>query len=596
MTGPDSGQDGADSLPQNAFLGVERSLTGRKWIGPTILEDRRAASIAQSTGLPNLLCRVLARFDLPPGSEAAYLEPKLRDLMRDPSELLDMDAAATRFAVAAKHRQRVAIFADYDVDGGSAAALLTCWLREFGVEPTVYVPDRISEGFGPNPDAMSLLASSHDLIVCVDCGTSSPEAINASDDTDVIVVDHHRGPDELPSAFAVVNPNRRDESGDLQHLCAAGVAYLFLVAANRVMRAGGSREPDLIPMLDLVALATVADVVPLVGLNRAFVRQGLEIMRRRARPGLAAIADVSGLKGPLKASDLGFRIGPRINAGGRMGRSNLGAGLLRTTDDLAAGGIARELDDLNAERRRLADAVAETAIAQAERRGLDAPVVWAAGPGWHPGIVGIVAAQLVERSGRPAIVIGVKEGRGRGSGRSIPGVDLEAAIKQCLQERLLAKAGGHRMAVGLDVEESKIDAAMKRLGEIVAERAASTIRANRELRLDAQVSQDSITAETIESLEQAGPYGSGSPEPKWALAHQRVTFCKDFGSVVRVGLADGMGRKLSAVAFPRPGNPLCGALPKLQGETAHFAGTFEIDAFRGRKRPQLLIEDAAPAR
>ncbi len=596
MTGTDSGQGGADSPPGDAFLGVERSVTGRRWVGPTLPEDRRASSIAQSTGLPNLLCRVLARFDLPPGSEVAYLEPKLRDLMRDPSELLDMDAAAKRLAFAAKRRQRVAIFADYDVDGGSAAALLTCWLREFGVEPTVYVPDRISEGFGPNPDAMSLLASSHDLIVCVDCGTSSPEAIKASDGADVIVVDHHRGPDELPPAFAVVNPNRRDESGDLQHLCAAGVAYLFLVAANRTMRAEGLPEPDLIPMLDLVALATVADVVPLVGLNRAFVRQGLEVMRRRARPGLAAIADVSRLKGPLKASDLGFRIGPRINAGGRMGRSKLGAGLLSEADGPAAAAIARDLDHLNSERRRRADTVAEAAVAQAERRGLDAPVVWAAESGWHPGIVGIVAARLVEWSDRPAIVIGVDSGRGRGSGRSIPGVDLEAAVGQCLRERLLAKAGGHSMAVGLDVEESKIGSAMERLGEIVAERTASTARANRELRLDAQVSQDSITAETIESLEQAGPYGSGSPEPKWALASQRVTYCRDFGNIVRVGLADGMGRKISAVAFPRPGNPLCGTLPKLLGETAHFAGTFEIDAFRGRRRPQFLIEDAKPTR
>lgn len=585
-----------DSLTGDAFLGVERSVTGRRWVGPTLLEDRRAVAIAQSTGLPDLLCRVLARFDLPPGSEAAYLEPKLRDLMRDPSELFDMDAAATRFGSAARHRQRVAIFADYDVDGGSAAALLTCWLREFGVEPTVYVPDRISEGFGPNPEAMSLLARDHDLIVCVDCGTSSPEALKAADGTDVIVVDHHRGPDELPPAFAVVNPNRRDESGDLRHLCAAGVAYLFLVAANRVMRAEGLREPDLIPMLDLVALATVADVVPLVGLNRAFVRQGLEIMRRRARPGLVAIADISGLKGPPTASDLGFRIGPRINAGGRMERSKLGADLLKAADDQAAVDIARQLDDLNAERRRRADTVAEAAVAQAEGRGLDAPVVWAAGPGWYPGIVGIVAAQLVERSGRPSIVIGVKEGRGRGSGRSIPGVDLEAAIGQCLRERLLAKAGGHSMAVGLDVDESKIEPAMERLGAIVAEQAVSMDRANRDLRLDAQVSQDSITEETIESLERAGPYGAGAPEPKWALARQRVTFCKDFGNIVRLGLADGMGRKISAVAFPRPGNPLCGTLPKLLGETAHFAGTFEIDAYRGRRRPQFLIEDAAPAR
>lgn len=596
MTGTDSREGRTDSPPRDAFLGVERSLTERRWVGPTLLEDRRAASIAQRTGLPNLLCRVLARIDLPLGSEASYLEPKLRDLMRDPSELLDMDAAAERFASAAKNQEQVAIFADYDVDGGSAAALLTSWLTEFGVEPNVYVPDRISEGFGPNPAAMYRLADSHDLIVCVDCGTSSHEAISAAADTDVIVVDHHRGPDVLPPALAVVNPNRRDESGDLQYLCAAGVAYLFLVAANRVMRTEGLREPDLISMLDLVALATVVDVVPLVGLNRAFVRQGLEIMRRRARPGLAAIADVSGLKGPLKASDFGFRIGPRINAGGRMGRSELGAGLLTTADDLEAARIARELNDLNAERRRLADEVTEAAVAQAERRGLDAPVVWAAGPSWHPGIVGIVAARLAERSGRPAIVIGVEAGRGRGSGRSVPGVDLEDAVGQCLRERLLVKAGGHSMAVGLDVEEAKVEPAMERLGSIVAERKGMTARANRELRLDAKVSQDSITAETIESLEQAGPFGAGSPEPKWALAHQRVTYCEDFGNVVRVGLADGMGRRISAVAFPRPGNAFCGTLPELLGKTAHFAGTFEIDAFRGRRRPQFLIEDAALAR
>ena len=376
-----------------AFLSVESSLTGRLWRGPDATLERTAEALAQDSRLPLPVARVLAARGVSAQEAPGYLDPKLRDLLPDPLSLRDMAKAAARIAEAVLGRQRIAIFADYDVDGGASAALLIDWLRQQGHEATLYIPDRIDEGYGPNAPAMAALAEGHDLIICVDCGTLSHEALAAAAPRDVIVLDHHQGGETLPPALAVVNPNRADEDGSLGHLCAAGVVFLTLVQANRTLREGGHSQPDLIGLLDLVALATVADVAPLIGVNRAFVRQGLTIMARRERPGLVALSDVARLDSAPNAFHLGFLLGPRINAGGRVGRADLGAQCLSCTDAARAAKYAAELDELNRDRRAIEAAVREEALAQVEARG--APLLaWAAGDGWHPGVVGIVAARV----------------------------------------------------------------------------------------------------------------------------------------------------------------------------------------------------------
>ena len=400
-----------------AFFDVENSLTGRRWGGPDLDTARQAEAVAQATGLPVPLCQILARRNVPPDMAESFLAPTLRDLMSDPRDLRDAEIAAKRLVSAVTRREKVAVFADYDVDGGSSAALLISWLRSFGMSTTLYVPDRIDEGYGPNDEAMRALAADHDLIICVDCGTLSHGPIAAVRGADVVVLDHHLGGETLPAALAVVNPNRQDEDGALGHLCAAAVVFLVLVETGRQLREDGRQGPELMALLDLVALATVADVAPLVGVNRAFVRQGLRIMSRRERKGLAALADVAGIDTAPAAYHLGYLLGPRINAGGRVGRADLGARLLATDDPNEAQSIAEKLDELNAERRDIEASVLAAAVAQAEARGLDAPLVWAAGPGWHPGVVGIVASRLMEAAGRPAGVIGIQDGVCIGSGR-----------------------------------------------------------------------------------------------------------------------------------------------------------------------------------
>ena len=482
-----------------SFLGIEASLTGRRWIGPAPDQQRKAEALEQQTGLAAALCQILAKRDVDAADVDAFLSPTLKDLLPDPRSMKDVEKAAKRLLDAANSSQKIAIFADYDVDGGSSAALLVDWLRQLGQRATLYVPDRISEGYGPNIPAMTKLASSHDLIICVDCGTLSHEAIAAASGADVLVLDHHLGGETLPPALAVVNPNRQDETGDLAHLCAAAVVFLVLVEAGRQMREAGKRGPDLMAMLDLVALATVADVAPLLGVNRAFVRQGLRVMTRRERPGLAALADVTKLDKAPSSQTLGFMFCPRVNAGGRIGKSDLGARLLSTHDSAEALSIAQKLDELNAERRAVEDQVRLSAQEQAEERGFDAPLVWAAGEGWHPGVVGIVASRLKESTNRPAIVIGLEGDEGKGSGRSVSGIDLGAQIHRLVQEGLLLKGGGHKMAAGLTVARDKLEQAMARLSELLAKQGASELGAA-DLKLDGILMPAAASVEMIDQL------------------------------------------------------------------------------------------------
>ena len=578
-----------------AFLNVSCSLTGRRWVGPTAEEDRLSEAMVQDTDLPAPLCRMLVRRDVDARGAANFLAPTLRDLMPDPHQMKDMQKAATRFLRAVKAHEKIAIFADYDVDGGSSAALLITWLRDMGLAATLYIPDRIDEGYGPNDEAMATLAANHDLIICVDCGTLSHGPIAAAKDADVIVLDHHLGGETLPPAHAVVNPNRQDETGDLGHLCAAAVVFMMLVEANRQMRTDGPKGPDLMAMLDLVALATVADVAPLIGVNRAFVRQGLVVMGRRQRIGITALADVAGLDQAPTSYHLGFLLGPRVNAGGRIGKADLGARLLATADKNEAEALATRLDDLNTERREVEAQVRELALEQATERGLDGPLVWAAGEGWHPGVVGIVAARLKEATNRPAVVIGLDGDIGKGSGRSVSGIDLGAAIQRVAAEELLIKGGGHKMAAGLTVDREKLDAAMDRLSTLLAKQGAADI-GPADLRLDGLLMPGAVSTDLVDQIEKAGPFGAGAPGPRFAFPDCQIHFAKRVGANhLKVSFGDGLGRRIDAISFGAMDGEMGPALVNHNGARFHLAGRLDINTWQGRTSVQLRLEDAAAA-
>lgn len=581
-----------DALP--AFLGVAASATGRRWRGPSPGEERLTEAMAQATGLAPAVAGVLVRRGVAPQDASRYLAPALRDLLPDPMRLKDMGAAAGRLVRAVKRGERIAVFADYDVDGAASAALLLTWLREMGGEATLYIPDRTLEGYGPNLPAMQALGAAHALILCVDCGTLSHEPIAAAG-CDVVVLDHHLAGETLPDAMAVVNPNRQDEAGDLGHLCAAAVVFLMLVEANRQLRGAGAAGPDLMAMLDLVALATVADVAPLTGVNRAFVRQGLAVMARRERAGLAALADVARLDRSPTAYHLGFLLGPRVNAGGRVGAADLGARLLSTADPREAAELAAELDRLNEERRRIEISVLEQAMAQVEARGAEAPLVWAAGEGWHPGVVGIVAARLKEAWDRPAVVIGLQDGEGKGSGRSVEGVDLGHAVQKAAAEGLLLKGGGHRMAAGLTVARPALEPAMARLAELLARQGAGA-GGPRELRLDGVLMPSACTPDLVEALEAAGPFGAAAPAPRFALPSVMIRHARRVGDChLKLTLSDGAGARLDAIAFRAFQGPLGPLLEARADAPMHLAGRLDLNHWQGRRNVQLRLEDAADA-
>lgn len=582
-----------------AYLGVTRSVTGRRWTGPGADVERAGLAIAQATGLPEIVGRLLAAHGVSTEAATRFLTPTLRDLMPDPSSLAGMDEAAARVCAAVDRGQRIAIFGDYDVDGGASVALLIDWLRHLGRPATPYIPDRIDEGYGPNVAAMQELGHNHDLIICVDCGTLSHEPIAAAraEGADVVVIDHHLPGPDLPDAI-VVNPNRVDDRSGLGHLCAAGVVFLLLVACNRFLRNGPivekSGEPNLMAMLDLVAIATIADVAPLLGLNRAFVRQGLAVLARRERPGLVALADVAGLTAPPSSRDLGFALGPRINAGGRIGAADLGMRLLSTRDAHEAAALAEKLDHLNTERRQVEAAVLDAAMQQIETRAALGPLVWAAGEGWHPGVVGIVASRLKERYNRPAIVIGLDGDEGKGSGRSVPGIDLGTAVSGLSASGVLRKGGGHKMAAGLTVARDRLTEALDALSVLLARQGAGD-GSPEDLRLTGAIAPPLATPELIGQIEAAGPFGPANPAPRLALADVVPTGVRIVGQghcQVRIGNG---GPALACIAFRAAETGIADFLTNAANERRpiHVAGRLEIDDWGGRRKAKLRIEDVA---
>ena len=574
------------------FLDVESSISGRRWTGPNISVDRQAEMILQETNFSSAIANVLARLGVEANQVKNYIKPSLRDLMPNPLKILDMEKAASRINIAVNNHERIAIFADYDVDGATSGALLHDWLTQLGNIPTLYVPDRIEEGYGPNIVAMETLANVHDLIICVDCGTLSHETINKITNTDIIILDHHLGGETLPNAYAVVNPNRQDEKGDLYYLCAAGVVFLTLVAANSIRRNNNKSTPDLLNMLDLVALGTVADVAPLIGFNRALVRQGLKVMAKRERIGITALSDIAKMNNAPSPYHLGYLLGPRINAGGRVGKADLGIRLLTCKNFDEANSIADKLNQLNDERRSIEATVQIQALEQVEKMDSNSALAWAAGEGWHPGVVGIVASRIKEITNKPTVVIGLDEHEGKGSGRSISGIDLGSSIATLQRENLIIRGGGHKMAAGLSLEREKLEIAMSRLNELLANQGSKSFQ-TRELQLDGALSLPAITIELLEQLETAGPFGAGAPGPKFALPFMRITFAKRAGeSHLRLRLVDDSGASIDAIAFGAFKSDLGKTLENHKGQIFHVAGRLEIDTWNGRMRPKLNLEDA----
>ncbi|MFZ0778822.1 MAG: single-stranded-DNA-specific exonuclease RecJ [Xanthobacteraceae bacterium] len=590
------------------FLGVQNSATGRAWRDR--LDERgavRALDIAQRHELPELLARILAGRNIEADAVAAFLDPTIKHAMPDPHVLTAMKEAAERIADAVTRGESVAIFGDYDVDGATSAALLARYLRQCGLAPIIHIPDRLFEGYGPNVEAVRALAErGAKLLVCVDCGTTSIEPLVEAKKLglDTVVIDHHQADEELPPAVAIVNPNRRDDLSGLGHLAAVGLTFMTVVALNRVLRGrgfwqAGRSEPDLLALLDDVALGTVADVVPLIGLNRAFVAKGLIALRRRERAGHVSLMDVARLTGPPEAWHLGFLLGPRINAGGRIGRADLGVKLLLEDDPIEAAKIAGELDRLNQERQ----AIEQGTLAQAEAEasaalGLEekGAVVVTAAEGWHPGVVGIVAGRLKEKFGRPAFAIALEPGGiGTGSGRSIAGVDIGRAVRRAVTEGLLLKGGGHAMAAGVTLRKGAL-AELRAFLEATLGADVETARRSSGLMIDGAVTAAAANAELIAMIERAGPFGSGNPEPVIALPAHTVTYAEEVGQAhVRVRLKSADGSGLNAIAFRAAGQKLGVALRNSRGQRVHAAGTFALDRWQGEERVQFKLTDIAPA-
>ncbi|WP_192257204.1 single-stranded-DNA-specific exonuclease RecJ [Mesorhizobium caraganae] len=587
------------------FLDVRQSATGVSWEHRlSERQDMTALAIAQGHGVPDIVARVLAGRGVTADHAERFLDPTIRDLLPDPASLTDMDKAAARIAEAVMAKEKVAIFGDYDVDGAASSALLKRFLVHFSVPSEIYIPDRIFEGYGPNPEAMrELVSRGATLIVTVDCGTNSAVSIDAAKaaGADVVVLDHHQVGGALPEATAVVNPNREDDLSGQGHLCAAGVVFLALVQTARILRSRlpDAAQPDLLSLLDLAALATVCDVVPLIGVNRAFVVKGLQMARQQKNEGLAALARVSRIGEPISTFHLAYLIGPRINAGGRIGDAALGSRLLATDDPVEAGTIAETLDRLNQERQQmeLEMLAAARAEADAELAGGNGPaIIVTASTNWHPGIVGLIASRLKDHTRRPAFAIAFNaNGIGTGSGRSVSGFDLGRLVREAADAGLIVKGGGHGMAAGITVERAK-------LGELRAffeQRAAAEVfrlQDEESLAIDGALAAEGATLSLLDALEKAGPFGAGHVAPVFALPRHRLADARTVGTNhIRADLQSESGGRIQAIAFRAVDTALGEFLFKNRGKTIHVAGSLSGNYWNGNRSVQFRISDAAKA-
>lgn len=591
---------------KRTFLGVKRSATGLCWEHRlTERQEMTALTMAQSHGVPDIVARVLAGRGVTAEETEQFLDPTIKNLLPDPASLTDMERAAERIARAIRNREKVAIFGDYDVDGAASSALLRRFLDFYGIESEIYIPDRIFEGYGPNPEAMRELAGrGARLIVTVDCGTNSAPSIDAAllAGAEVVVLDHHQVGGPLPVAVAVVNPNREDDLSGQGHLCAAGVVFLALVQTARLLRSEqpDAPQPDLLSLLDLVALATICDVVPLIGVNRAFVVKGLVAARQQRNEGLAALARIARIGEPINTFHLSFLIGPRINAGGRIGDAALGSRLLATDDPVEAGQIAQTLDRLNQERQAMEQGMLAEARAEADAElagGAGPAIVVTASQNWHPGIVGLLASRMKEHARRPAFAISFNpNGIGTGSGRSVTGFDLGRLVREAAALGLIVKGGGHAMAAGITVAREKLGA----LRAFFEERAAAEVfrlQDEEVLDIDAALAAEGATLALLETLEKAGPFGAGHVAPVFVLPRHRLEDARLVGTNhVRVDLRSDGGGRIQAIAFRAADTVLGDFLFANRGQTVHVAGSLSGSYWNGNRKVDFRVIDAALAR
>jgi len=594
-------------LAENYLLGVEKSVTGRAW-KERPAELRIIQAMAQQYALPEIVARVVVGRGIGLEEAEEYLKPTLRAALPDPSHFKDMDKACARIVQAIISNEKLAVFGDYDVDGATSSALLKCFFKAIKRDIHVYIPDRIKEGYGPNiPALLKLKEQGIDLALTVDCGIVSFDAIKAAGDAglEMIVVDHHQAEVRLPDAVAVVNPNRIDEEEGYGQMAAIGVTFMLVIGLNRLLRAKGwyeennIAEPDLMQWLDLVALGTICDVVPLVGVNRAMVAQGLKVMAKRQNVGLKALSDVAGINETPGTYHAGFLIGPRVNAGGRVGRAAVGAQILSTRDATEATELANELNHYNVERQAIEQLVLEQAKQQVMARigpaGEVPPVIIAVGEGWHSGVIGIVAGRLKEFYQRPTFVIGLEGGIGKGSGRSISGVDLGAAVTAARQSGLLSAGGGHAMAAGLTVDENQLADFEQFLYERLKGQVDEAIK-SLSLKLDGALSLSAICPELVEQLEQTGPYGQGNAQPRFALGGCMVQYADVVGKDhVKCTLKASDGSQVKAMAFRSAEQPLGQLILSSRGKKINIAGTIRNNSWNGRVSAEIFIDDAAPA-
>ena len=584
-----------------AFLDVESSLKGKRWRLRSE-NERLGLAISQRLDVPEIVGRVMAGRGVTLEEAEQYLDPTLRNLLPDPSSFKDMDKAAARIAAAIENGEKIAVFGDYDVDGATSSGLMKRFFNALRTPLVIYIPDRMKEGYGPNSAAMDTLKSQGvDLVITVDCGIVSFDVLKHAKDIglEVIVVDHHQAETRLPDAVAVINPKRHDESQQFTYLAAVGVTFLLVVAVNRTLREAGwyndtRREPDPRYWLDLVALGTVCDVVPLIGLNRAFVAQGLKVMARRGNAGLAALADVAGLDEAPGTYHTGFLLGPRVNAGGRVGRPEYGPELLSLDDPVQCRKLAQFLDGYNQDRKAIEAEVQDEALNMVENSALkDDAVIVVAGEGWHPGVIGIVASRLKDAFQRPAIVIALDGAAGKGSGRSVPGVDMGAAIGAARHKEIITAGSCHMMAAGLSIAADRINDFRTFLNDRL-KGAVSEASKTASLGLDGALSVAGATTELITLLEQAGPYGAGNPEPRFALQNVRLVQASIVGeNHVRCILTSVAGQgRLAGICFRALETPLGDALLGHQGASFHIAGHLRKNSWQGKVSAQLMIEDA----
>ncbi|QEO17340.1 single-stranded-DNA-specific exonuclease RecJ [Acetobacter vaccinii] len=606
-TRPTAPHDAGPQLP--AVLGVEHSVSGRRWAWRGNAEDpateRMAGALAQQLGLPHTVGRLLALRGITPEQAAHYLEPRLQSLLPDPSCLTDMDKAAARIATAVQQGETIGVFGDYDVDGACASAILAAVLEELGCRVLTHIPDRMTEGYGPNQPALqALVAQGASLLICVDCGTASADVLNPlAGQADIIVLDHHKSEDALPAIHATVNPNRPDCPSGLGSICAAALAFLAMVATRRSLRDAGwftpdRPPPDLMRQLDLVALATVCDVMPLHGLNRAFVAQGLKVMARRDRTGLAALMEIASVTKAPDAFSCGFALGPRINAGGRIAEAALGLNLLRCTDRTVARQMAERLDAVNRRRQDVEATILDLAMEQAAaQKEAGRGVILLAGRDWHPGVVGIVAGRIKERFNRPALVGAEQEdGSIKGSGRSVPGLDLGTVIIAARQAGMLKTGGGHAMAAGFSLEAERLEEFHSFLDTRLPQ--ATDLPDTVDLLLDAVVSVSGASAELAQQMGAMAPFGAGNPEPMVALSHATIIRTDRIGrdgNTLRVLLRADNGARLKALLFRAEDSPLTPVLEDSTRPPLHLAGYLRAESWNGRMDATFFIQDIARA-